>query len=379
MLALAGPACAASASASTSTVYAEPSAGTIARAPVPLSAPAIAAPSARPRGARRRLGVRASQPAGESLAQGIAPTPIAPAAPAPSVNFDGVSSRDSAATNFGAEFEPPDQGLCAGNGFVVEMVNSAYTVYDTHGTTLAGPFNVNAPFDEGLTEFTSDPRCYFDASTNTWFATILAINSEETASTVDVAVNSSGDPRTAWTVYRIDTTALGGEGTPKDPGCPCFGDQPTLGIDAYNLYVTTDEFSIKGPRFNGAQIYALAKKDLVALKPAVHFVHFRKLKIGGALASTVQPALTSGASSAEYFLNALDPEQTSDQRLGVWALSEPQLVAKGGVPTLSSLVIPSERYAPPPPARQQGAAARSTRATTACSRRSSSAAASGAS
>ena len=34
-------------------------------------------------------------------------------------NFDGVSSLDSAVTNFGAEFEPPDQGLCVGNGFVV--------------------------------------------------------------------------------------------------------------------------------------------------------------------------------------------------------------------------------------------------------------------
>ena len=33
-------------------------------------------------------------------------------------NFNGVGSLDSAVTNFGAEFEPPDQGLCAGNGFV---------------------------------------------------------------------------------------------------------------------------------------------------------------------------------------------------------------------------------------------------------------------
>src|SRR3954451_1846793 len=43
-------------------------------------------------------------------------------------NFNGVSSRDSAVTNFGAEFEPPDQGLCVGNGFVLEPVNSAFRV-----------------------------------------------------------------------------------------------------------------------------------------------------------------------------------------------------------------------------------------------------------
>jgi hypothetical protein len=83
-------------------------------------------------------------------------------APSLLANFNGVSSRDSAVTNFGAEFEPPDQGLCAGNGYVVEMVNSAYTVYRPNGSVVTGPFNVNGPFDEGLTEFTSDPtssRC----------------------------------------------------------------------------------------------------------------------------------------------------------------------------------------------------------------------------
>src|SRR5262249_10546133 len=158
---------------------------------------------------------RAEQPAPEPPQPGIPAAAIAPAAPSPSVNFNGVSSRDSAATNFGAEFEPPDQGLCAGNGFVVEMVNSAYTVYDTHGATLAGPFTGTATFGEPLPEFTSDPPCYHPPRTNPWLATTLPTNPEETASTVDVAVNSSGDPRTAWTVYRIDTTASGGAGGSK--------------------------------------------------------------------------------------------------------------------------------------------------------------------
>jgi hypothetical protein len=89
-------------------------------------------------------------------------------------NFDGVSSLDSGITNFGAEFEPPDQGLCVGNGFVVEPVNSAFTIYRRDGSVVIGPFNVNVLFNEGLLEFTSDPRCYFDKPTHTWFAIILA-------------------------------------------------------------------------------------------------------------------------------------------------------------------------------------------------------------
>ncbi|MHB8532492.1 MAG: hypothetical protein ACYDC2_07210, partial [Solirubrobacteraceae bacterium] len=206
-----------------------------------------------------------------------------------------------------------------------------------------------------LTEFTSDPRCYYDAADHTWFATILALNREETASSLDIAVNPSGDPRTVWTTYKIDTTSIGGKTGPKEKECPCFGDQPKLGWDADNVYVTTDQFSIKGAAFNGDQIYALAKKDLVALSAAVHFAHFTKLAIGGAPAVAVQPALTAGKAPAEYFLNSIDPTETFDQRIGVWALSEGGKVAEGGVPKLSSTVLTSEAFGVPPKAEQKGA------------------------
>ena len=265
-------------------------------------------------------------------------------------NFNGTSSLDSEVTNFGAEFEPPDQGLCAGNGFVVDMVNSAYNVYRANGKLVAGPFNINAPFDEGLTEFTSDPRCYYDAATNTWFATILFISGGGAgdSSHLDIAVNNSGDPTTPWTDYQIDTT------DPNGNGCPCFGDQPRLGIDSQNLYVTDDEFSILGPQFNGTDIYAFSKKDLVALSPTVHFVHFAHLGIAGVFPAAPQPALTTGSSSAEYFLQSLDPNGTSDQRIGLWAMTKTSAVSSGGKPKLSSVVLTSEAYGVPPNAEQRG-------------------------
>jgi hypothetical protein len=259
-----------------------------------------------------------------------------------------VSSRDSANTNFGAEFEPPDQGLCVGNGFVVESVNSAYTIYRTNGSVVVGPFNVNLLFKEGPKEFTSDPRCYFDKSTHTWFAIILFINSTNTGARTDLAVNTSGDPTRSWTVYHIDATDKGG------PGCPCFGDQPLLGIDQQNIYISTNEFSILGPQFNGAQIYAVSKSQLVALKQHVRFVHFDHLHIGGALAASVQPAITNGSSDAEYFMNSLDLSGAGDNGLGVWAMTNRNAVTQGSMPTLTSVVITSELYGKPPQAIQQG-------------------------
>src|SRR5580704_2644142 len=236
-------------------------------------------------------------------------------------NFDGVSSLDSGITNFGAEFEPPDQGLCVGNGFVVEPVNSAFTFYRSNGSVVAGPFNVNVLFKEGLLEFTSDPRCYFDKSTHTWFAIILFISANNTEARTDIAVNSSGDPTTPWTVYHLEATDDGSGGTPVHVGCPCFGDQPLLGIDRENIYISTNEFSILGPQANGAQIYALSKRDLINGAAKVHFVQFENLMIAGDLAFSVQPAITQphGDSDAEYFLQSIDPSGTFDNRVGVWA------------------------------------------------------------
>jgi hypothetical protein len=352
----------------------------VAAACVALPAPALGAPSAVNEYANATTGIAtrapdqsASSTPGSTVGSrgtrqiprsqsGAAPAIAAPraasvglSAKAPLLaNFNGVSSRDSAVTNFNQEFEPPDQGLCAGNGFVVEMVNSAYTVYRPNGTVVTGPFNINGPFDEGLTQFTSDPRCYYDATTNTWFATILFISGGDfgpfgNTSHLDIAVNNSGDPANPWTDYQIDTT------DPKGNGCPCFGDQPTLGIDPQNLYVTTNEFSINGPQFNGAQIYAFSKRDLASLNPTVHFVHFGNLSIGGAIATSVQPALTTGTPSAEYFLNALDPNGTFDQRIGLWAMTNTSAVSSGGTPKLSSVVLSSEAYGVPPNAQQRGA------------------------
>src|SRR5579883_617472 len=140
-------------------------------------------------------------------------------------NFNGVSSLDSEVTNFGAEFEPPDQGLCVGNGFVLEPVNSAFTIYRTDGSVVLGPLNVNVLFDEGLTQFTSDPRCYFDKSTNTWVAIVLFIGTDASGnfineSRTDIAVNHSGDPTRPWTVYHLESNDDGTGGMPSHPGCP---------------------------------------------------------------------------------------------------------------------------------------------------------------
>jgi hypothetical protein len=61
------------------------------------------------------------------------------------VGFNGLSHFDQRFagtgiyTNTQFSLEPPDQGLCTGNGFVLESVNNALAVYDKSGTLLQGP------------------------------------------------------------------------------------------------------------------------------------------------------------------------------------------------------------------------------------------------
>ncbi len=326
----------------------------------PIAAPLVAAP-------------RASGQALSSDATGL------------TANFNGTSSRDSAVTNFGAEFEPPDQGLCAGNGFVVEHGQLRLHGLPPNGTVVTGPFNVNGPFDEGLTEFTSDPRCQYDAATNTWFATILFISADNTHVTRSTSPSTPRATRpTPWTMYQIDTTDTGGKTGPKHPGCPCFGDQPLLGHRLARTSTSPPTSSRSSARSSTAPRSTRSPRATwsTAGPPSTpaHFVHFDNLNIGGTVAASVQPAITTGNAPAEYFLNSLDPNGTFDQRVGVWAMTNRGAVATGGKPTLSSIVIAIRGIRHPARRRAEGRrAACSTPATTACSRPSSSAATSGAS
>ena len=270
------------------------------------------------------------------------------AAARPLSNFNGTSSRDSQFTNYNLEFEPPDQGLCEGNGFVLEPVNSAYRIYRTNGKTLRGPFNVNDLYNVGGKEFTSDPRCWYDPATTTWFSTILFLNDTGTVGTELIAVRHAKDPLGLWNEYVIDATDPGGR------GCPCFGDQPRIGIDQQNLYITADEFSIQGPQFDGGELWVINKAGLVAGKPTVKFAHFAHLSIAGQKTLAPQPALSTRRPHAEFMLSQLDFNNMGDHRIGVWAITDRAAVATGGLPTVSSIVVKSEQYANPPASPQKG-------------------------
>lgn len=280
------------------------------------------------------------------------------------VQFEGLSTVDTADTN-GYVTTPPDQGLCAGHGFVLEIINSSLVVFNVAGSKVSVPEAVNAFFDaDPTTTFISDPRCYYDRPTQRWFVSVtnVADSSNNFRSNLFLAVSQTSDPRGGYTLYSIDTTDDGLDGTPSNPGCstaaPCFGDQPTLGADAFGVYLTTNEFSLFSNTFNGAQIYAISK-DALEDGTASSIVHIGDLPLAEGIAYSVQPASSPDLSDednsgVEYFLSALDFFGTLDNRIAVWSLGNTRsLNHKTPNVTLMNIVIKSEVYGQPPDAPQK--------------------------
>jgi hypothetical protein len=287
------------------------------------------------------------------------PTPKAVMSGGQGIGFSGLSVVDTANTN-GFVVTPPDQGLCAGNGFVMEAINLAISVYNRTGAQLTTPSSVNSFFgaDPSVT-FLSDPRCYYDFATQRWFLSITnVVNSSTNRSNLYLAVSQTSDPTQAYTIYSIDTTDDGLDGTPSDPGCPCFGDQPLLGADAFGIYLTTNEFPLFTNGFNGAQIYAISKADLVA-GSAFTQVHIGNLSLAEGTAYSVQPAVspslhTETKPGVEYFLSALDFTGTLDNRIAAWALSNTSSLSQASPNvSLTNVVVNSEVYGQPPLATQK--------------------------
>jgi len=291
--------------------------------------------------------------------------------------FDGMHSIDSALVNEGFISEPPDQGLCVGNGFVMEAINSAVAVYDpSSGALLGGPLQINAFFKLDFAQFTSDPRCLFDTTTRRWFVTMLQIDIDPNTGNVTnhshglIAVSSTASPLSAFQVFAIDTTDDGTNGTQSHPGCPCFGDQPLIGADRNGFFYSTNEFSItaltgSGPVFsNGAQVYAMSKEQVAGgQSPTV--VHFGDIPLTqGHLARSIQPALSAltedgddADRGVEYFVSHLNFNHTLDNRLAVWAISDTRTLKNANPQVeLTNTIIKSEVYGDPPSATQAAGA-----------------------
>lgn len=341
----------------------------------------------------------AAQP---SPLQVTADTPVIPSIPvdatAPDLasSLKGLAHVDTRFASGGNQFsnEPPDQGLCVGQGVVLEMVNSAIRVYDTSGASLTDPIALNdfwkypPTIDRSTGRFPGpslfDPSCLYDKATGRWFLVTDHVDQDATTgdptglNSIDIAVSRTADPLRTWTLYNLPGQNDGTDGTP-DHHClgagdvgegPCFQDYPHVGADAHGFYITTNEYPFfASTGFNGAQIYAFSKTGLAEAAADVPFVLLENLAVPerNQAGFTVWPA-QAGASQfdtehggVEYFLST---NATNDYEIGdadgysneviLWSLSNTSTL-ETDTPKLrlKHVIVPTGSYGVPPLAVQR--------------------------
>jgi hypothetical protein len=330
--------------------------------------------------------------------------------------FEGLNHYQQRYSRGGNQFsvEPPDQGLCAGNGYELEVVNDVLNIFNASGQSVlpdntasnivAGfPRNVNHAVDlnsfygyppavnrtTGIRgQFVTDPSCIYDAQSQRWYVLVLTLETVPTTGAfthqnhLDLAVSQTASPTGAWNIYRINVTNDGTNTGGVNPG-PYLGDYPHIGADANGIYLTTNAYPWCCNGFSGAQIYALSKAQLAAGSANVTVQHIDTSGMVNAPseAGPAQPGFTLWPSQSpgtqfnlnnngtEYFMssNAADEAQrpvsgtggshTSNQLI-VWTLSNTgSLNAATPALSLSNRILSVGRYGVPPSARQPGSGA----------------------
>jgi hypothetical protein len=195
----------------------------------------------------------------------------------------GINAVDSASlpTNFVGDTEPPDQGLCAGNGSVVETNNTGEILIFNQALKRTSPV-ISLDTVMGLTkrQWSSggDPSCLWDpANGGHWFFTQIVSKSPESkggpfagcfaavANTCleGIAVSTGSSPFGPYNVYFLDANF-----NPREPGVPfMLNDFAKISAtrDAFLLFY--DEAPLRGNGigggfFNGAQEFAFNKNAL---------------------------------------------------------------------------------------------------------------------
>lgn len=308
----------------------------------------------------------------------------------------GLNHHDERTADHGNQFslEPPDQGLCVGNGYVIEAVNdairarSAATNQPVSGvSSLNRFFGLSSPITRNTTPVTfgpetTDPKCVYDVDTKRFFVTTLVLDQDFTTGAftgdteVLIAVSKTSDPTLGFSIFSISTTNAGDP--VNHPGCPCLGDQPLIGLDKNGFYVSTNEFPFFVNGFNGAQIYAMSKQKLAAAANGGPVPALATLNAGllptpdsGGIWYSVQPSTpTPNEDDAEYdsarkqlrgveyFLSSLEFFGTGDTRVAVWALTNTDSLqtAAPDLQVQTKIINTGTFYIGPPNMSQKGSA-----------------------
>lgn len=310
--------------------------------------------------------------------------------PSVAASFDGLNHRKQRLANGGNQFslEPPDQGLCANSSYELESLNDVLQVYSPSGTPLlnggnAVDLNTFYGYPPAIIrsipqfgQFVTDPSCYFDKDTQRWFQLVLTLETNPASGAftgknhLDLAVSTTSSPLGTFVIYRLPAQDDGTDGSPNHHCSvgPCLGDFPHLGADKYGFYITTNEYSLFGPEFHGAQIYAFSKAALAANSPSVTVTQFDTHSAHPGF--TIWPATAPNGDNntnnhgTEYFLSSTAAQEVkcpltftctnlTSNNILQWTLTNTKSLNSTPNLTLHTNSVSVQNYTIPPPSVQK--------------------------
>ena len=218
----------------------------------------------------------------------------------------GFASIDYTECCGGGGSVPPDPELAAGPNHLIAVVNVAFEIYDTNGTSLVGPttlasFFSSVPACIGV----FDPNVNYDEDADRF---IMGIDAD--GGDYCIAVSQTGDPTGNWSLYSFPTA------NNRD-----FFDYPHLGVGDDAIFMGANIFGRRN--FKEGRIWAIDKAAMYADANSPSVVSFSTGSDG-----TPQPMNARGAlqgtwpSGAPHYI-LTDGQSFDGRNYGVWSWSNP--------------------------------------------------------
>jgi hypothetical protein len=213
--------------------------------------------------------------------------------------------------------EPPDTYLAVGQTQVVETVNIVMAVYTKSTMAMVGtPRSLDALFGVPSGYSSTDPRVFYDAVSQRWFASEFAFNSRSD-SRAYVAVTQTADPTGLWSVYLVASNTS-----------QRLFDQPKLAVTSDKLVMSWDDYSpcvsATSCPYIGAETRVIDKSDMLA--SPLGTVRATPPNTLAPPAEGLLPVQPLAATSTAYvaYNESSDPNtgnQLSNPVLGLWVIT----------------------------------------------------------
>ena len=227
-------------------------------------------------------------------------------APVEGVNFEGIPATGVL---------PPDTVGDVGPNHFIQMVNSAFSIYDKTGNLLAGPTSINALWSgfggpcETLNN--GDPIVRYDHLADRWLLSQFALPGGNQGFFECIAISRTGDPVAGgWFLYAFPTN----DGA---TGNPVFPDYPKIGVWPDGYYMGTQ----RGFPNGGLDVWAFERDQMLVGAPAA-MVQFSIPAPSLFLMPSDLDGPPPPAGTPNFFLRQVDGERFGgNDRLEVFAFS----------------------------------------------------------